>query len=73
VPHGTGMSCVHTQPHSPEACREKARECVLRAETLADPKQKAAMLVYAEWWARLAEYGHTPCVLLAQADPQFQA
>ena len=41
---------------SPEICREEAIDCLIRADTLEDPKQKAAMLQYAEWWTRLAEY-----------------
>jgi hypothetical protein len=41
---------------TPEDCRTKALDCLIRADTLDDPKQKAAMLQYAEWWNRLAEY-----------------
>jgi hypothetical protein len=41
---------------SAEACREKAIDCLIQADTLDDPRQKAAMLRYAEWWDRLAEY-----------------
>jgi hypothetical protein len=41
---------------SPEACREKALDCLIRADTLEDPRQKAAMLKYADWWMQLAEY-----------------
>jgi hypothetical protein len=40
---------------SAEECRAKAIDCVTKAETL-KPLQKAAMLRYAEWWDRLAEY-----------------
>jgi len=29
---------------------------LIRADALEDAKQKAAMLQYAEWWTRLAEY-----------------
>lgn len=38
-----------------DACRTKALDCLIQADTLDDPKQKAAMLRYAEWWNRLAE------------------
>jgi hypothetical protein len=41
---------------SPEVCRQKAEECLALAEKANDPKHKAAMLRFAEWWARLAEY-----------------
>jgi hypothetical protein len=41
---------------TPEACQTKALDCLIRADTLDDPRQKAAMLRYAEWWNRLAEY-----------------
>jgi hypothetical protein len=41
---------------TPEACRDKALDCMIQAEALDDPKQRAAMLQYAEWWRRLAEY-----------------
>ena len=39
-----------------EQCRAKALDCMIHAETLDDPRLKAAMLQYAEWWRRLAEY-----------------
>jgi len=39
-----------------DACRSKALDCLIQADTLDDPKQKGAMLRYAEWWNRLAEY-----------------
>jgi hypothetical protein len=41
---------------TPEACRTKALDCLIRADALDDAQQKAAMLQYAEWWRRLAEY-----------------
>jgi hypothetical protein len=41
---------------TPEACRTKALDCLTRADALDDPQQKAAMVRYAEWWNRLAEY-----------------
>jgi hypothetical protein len=59
---------MRTQTHSPEACRRKAQECLARADALADPKQKAAMLRYAEWWTRLAEVRDSPSVLLGRSD-----
>ncbi len=62
---------LHTQTHSPEACRRKAQECVERSEKLTDPKQKAAMLQYAEWWTRLAEIRDSPSVLLGRPDSDF--
>ena len=37
-------------------CRAKAIDCLIKAETLDDVRQKAAMLQYAEWWNRLADY-----------------
>jgi hypothetical protein len=40
---------------SAEDCRAKAIDCAMKAETL-EPRQKTAMLRYAEWWNRLAEY-----------------
>jgi len=63
---------LHTQTHSPEACRRKAQECIERSEKLTDPKQKAAMLQYAEWWTRLAEIRDSPSVLLGRPDSDFQ-
>jgi len=63
---------LHTQTHSPEACRRKAQECIERSEKLTDPKQKAAMLQYAEWWARLAAIRDSPSVLLGRPDSDFQ-
>jgi hypothetical protein len=45
---------------TPEACRAKALDCMIQAETLDDPRQKAAMLQYAEWWRRLADYRSRP-------------
>ena len=42
---------------SPEACRTKALDCLIQADTLDDPKLKTAMLQYADWWNRLSEYG----------------
>jgi len=41
---------------SPEACRMKALDCMIKADALDDPVQRAAMLQYAEWWDRLAQY-----------------
>jgi hypothetical protein len=41
---------------SAELCRRKAAECRAVAEHIADPKHKSAMLHYARWWMRLAEY-----------------
>jgi len=40
---------------SPEACRAKALECRIKADMLDDPREKALMLHYVEWWTRLAE------------------
>jgi hypothetical protein len=48
---------------SPELCLQKARDCLALAQTVADPKQKAAMLRLAEWWMRIAEYADS------RADP----
>jgi predicted Rossmann fold nucleotide-binding protein DprA/Smf involved in DNA uptake len=62
---------LHTQTHS-EACRRKAQECAERSAKLTDPKQKAAMLQYAEWWTRLAEIRDSPSVLLGRPDSDFQ-
>ena len=39
-----------------ELCKQKAEECIEYAERLAEPKQKAAMLQFAEGWMRLAVY-----------------
>jgi hypothetical protein len=39
-----------------EECHVKALDCMIKADMLDDPRQKAAMLQYAEWWRRLAEY-----------------
>lgn len=50
-----GPSCVIAEM-SPEDCRHKARECLLNAEQTTDPRQRAAMLTYARWWAVLADY-----------------
>src|SRR5262249_41654783 len=41
---------------SAEGCRAKALDCLLKADTLDDPRQRDAMRRYAEWWDRLAEY-----------------
>jgi len=41
---------------SAEDCRAKALDCLLKADTLDDPRQRDAMRRYAEWWDRLAEY-----------------
>jgi hypothetical protein len=41
---------------TPVACRAKALDCSIRADATDDSAQKAAMLRYAEWWNRLAEY-----------------
>jgi hypothetical protein len=42
---------------SPNACRAKALDCMIKADTLVDdPVQQAAMLRYADWWNRLAEH-----------------
>jgi len=40
---------------SPQACRAKAFDCRIKADMLDDPREKALMLQYAEWWTRLAE------------------
>ncbi len=40
---------------SPEACRAKALECRIKADMLDNPREKALMLHYVEWWTRLAE------------------
>jgi hypothetical protein len=40
---------------SPEDCRAKALDCLIKADALDDPQEKAAMFQYAEWWNRLAE------------------
>jgi len=50
-----GPSCVIPEM-SPEDCRHKARECLLKAEQTTDPSQRAAMLTYARWWTVLADY-----------------
>jgi len=63
---------LYTQTHSPEACRRKAQECVERSEKLTDPKQKTAMLQYAEWWTRLAEIRGSLSVLLGHPGSDFQ-
>ena len=39
-----------------EECHVKALDCMIKADMLDDSRQKAAMLQYAEWWRRLAEY-----------------
>ena len=41
---------------SAEECHAKALDCMIKADMLDDSRQKAAMLQYAEWWRRLAEY-----------------
>jgi hypothetical protein len=41
---------------SADDCRAKALACMTKADALDDARQKAAMLKYAEWWNRLAEY-----------------
>jgi len=41
---------------SAEAYEKKATECIVIAETIESPKEKAAMLQIALWWKRLAEY-----------------
>jgi len=58
---------------TPEACKQKARDCLAVADTMTDSKQKAAMLQYAEWWMRLSEHGHSPCVLINDPNPRFTA
>jgi len=42
---------------SPEVCRTKALGCMIQADILDDPTDRAAMPQYAEWWNRLAEHG----------------
>jgi hypothetical protein len=39
---------------STEACRAKALDCLIKANALDDPREKALMLHDAEWWTRLA-------------------
>jgi putative IMPACT (imprinted ancient) family translation regulator len=41
---------------SAKAYENKAIECVAVAETIENPKQKAAMLQVASWWRRLAKF-----------------
>jgi hypothetical protein len=41
---------------SSEVCRTKALDCMIQAEILDDPTDRAAMLQDAEWWNRLAEH-----------------
>jgi len=45
---------------SEDDCRAKALDCLIKAEASDDPRQKAAMLRYAEWWNRLADYRAQP-------------
>ena len=40
---------------SPDDCRAKALDCLIKADALDDPREKAAMFRYAEWWNRIAE------------------
>jgi hypothetical protein len=40
---------------SPNECRDKALDCLITADSLDDPRERTAMLRYAEWWTRLAE------------------
>ncbi len=40
---------------TPAQCREKASECLQKAEHIANSAQKAALLRYAEWWTRLGD------------------
>jgi len=51
------VMCSGERLASPEICRQKSRECLALAEMQTEPKQKAAMLQYADWWSSLAEYG----------------
>jgi hypothetical protein len=39
---------------SPEDCRAKALDCLIKADALDHPREKSLMLHYAEWWTRLA-------------------
>jgi hypothetical protein len=52
---------------SPEDCRAKALDCLIKADALDDPREKAAMIQYAEWWNRLAELAHN--VRTSTLDP----
>ena len=52
---GIGEPAVYPSSLSPEICQRKAQDCLALAERATDPKQKAAMFRFAEWWMRLAE------------------
>ena len=41
---------------SPDDCRAKALDCLIKADASDDPQDRIAMLKYAEWWNRLAEF-----------------
>ena len=56
TPSELGVSFVVDAYLSAEVCRAKAVDCAIRADALDDPRQKAAMLKYAEWWRQLADY-----------------
>jgi hypothetical protein len=67
LPNGNGAFAVHkdrlsseaeltvVDPYlSPEACRAKALDCLIKADALDNPREKALRIHYAEWWTRLA-------------------
>ena len=54
---------------SPDECRARALDCMIKAETLEDSQQKAAMFRYAEWWNRLADYRARMMLAGGQSDP----
>jgi len=51
--------------------RLHALECVKKAETAADPQERAAFLSLSERWIELAETVETEQALLAQDDKRF--
>jgi hypothetical protein len=39
-------------------CKQKAKECLRLADQFTDPRQKRAMMQFAEWWLRLVDFPH---------------
>jgi hypothetical protein len=43
-------------PVDSNTCKQKAKECLELADQFTDPRQKRAMMQFAEWWLRLADF-----------------